>query len=79
MLQAALPDRADITDNPDPLVFPESRDEAVAALDQFLEEFRDQFQRHYGMQPYRWYRGIDEREAHRHWFSSAPPHQDPPL
>jgi hypothetical protein len=69
-----------MVDQSDPFIFPELPDEAAAALDQFLEDFYYQFQRRYGMQLYRWYRGIDEREARRHTLSSPPlPHRDPPF
>jgi hypothetical protein len=64
----------------DPFIFPELPDEAAAALDQFLEDFYHQFQQRYGMQLYRWYRGLDEREAHSHRLAyplSSP--KDPPF
>jgi hypothetical protein len=69
-----------MTDHPDPFIFPELPDEAVAALDQFLEDFYYQFQQRYGVQLYRWYRGLDEREACRHRLSSPPlSKRDPPF
>jgi hypothetical protein len=67
-------------EQPDPFVFPELPDEAAAALDQFLEDFYYQFQQRYGVQLYRWYRGLDERDARRHRLSSTTlPHRDPPF
>jgi hypothetical protein len=69
-----------VADQSDPFIFPELPDEAAAAIDQFLEDFYYQFQQRYGIQLYRWYRGLDEREAHRQRFSSPPlPPQDPPF
>jgi len=63
----------------DPFIFPELPDEAAAALDQFLEDFYHQFQQRYGMQLYRWYRGLDEREA-RHQLACPPSSlKDPPF
>ena len=80
MLRAVLQGRADMANHPDPFVFPELPDEAAAALDQFLEDFYHQFQQHYGIQLYRWYRGLDEREAHRQRLSSPlPPSRNPPF
>jgi hypothetical protein len=65
-------------DQPDPFVFPELPDEAAAALDQFLEAFYHRFQHHYGLQLYRWYHALDEREArHNPMPSRPPPLKDP--
>ena len=67
-------------DQPEPFIFPELPDEAAAALDQFLEDFYHQFQQRYGIQLYRWYRGLDEREARRQRFLSPPTSpRDPPF
>jgi hypothetical protein len=80
MLRAAPQELADMVDPSDPFAFPELPDEAAAALDQFLEDFYYQFQQHYGVQLYRWYRALDEREARRHRLSSPPlPPKDPPF
>jgi hypothetical protein len=69
-----------MADHSDPLIFPDLPDEAAAALDQFLEDFYHQFQQRYGTQLYRWYRGLDERDARRHRLSPPPlPYQDPPF
>ncbi len=63
----------------DPFNFPELSDEAAAALDEFLEAFYYQFQQRYGMQLYRWYLGIDEREARNQRLPSPPLPKDPPF
>jgi len=65
-------------DQPDPFVFPELPDEAAAALDQLLEDFYHRFQHHYGLQLYRWYHALDEREARRNPTPSSPL-ADPPF
>jgi hypothetical protein len=41
--------------NLDPFVFPELPDEAVVALNDFLEDFHTAFQNHYFVQLHRWY------------------------
>ena len=53
---------ADMTDDADPFVFPDMPDEAVVAIDQFLEAFYHHFQNHYFAQMHRWYHALDERE-----------------
>ena len=64
----------------DPFVFPEMPDEAVLAIDQFLEGFYHRFQNHYFAQMHRWYHALDEREARdSHISSRPPPLNDPPL
>jgi hypothetical protein len=53
-------------------------DEAVVAIDQFLEAFYHRSQNHYFAQMHRWYYGLDERESDR----GAPPTlplKDPPF
>ena len=47
----------------DPFIFPDMPDEAVAAIDQFLEAFYHRFQNHYFAQMHRWYHALDERES----------------
>ena len=42
-------------DDADPFVFPELPDEAVVALNRFLEDFYTAFQNHYFAQIHRWY------------------------
>ncbi len=69
-----------MTDETDPFVFPDMPDEAVVAVDQFLEAFYHGFQNHYGLQLYRWYHALDEREArHNPIPSRPPPLADPPF
>lgn len=48
-------------DDTDLLAFPELPDEAVIALDQFLEAFYTHFQNHYFVQMHRWYHALDQR------------------
>ena len=72
MLRAVPPGLAEMSDQPDPFVFPELPDEAAAALDRFLEDFYNHFQKHYCVQLHRWYRAFDERElAHRSRHNAA--------
>jgi hypothetical protein len=44
--------------------FPELPDEAVVALDQFLETFYNHFQNHYFAQMQRWHHGLDQRQRY---------------
>ena len=69
---------ADMADDADPFVFPDMPDEAVVAIDQFLEDFYLCFQNHYFAQMHRWYHALDEREANR-GPPSRPPLKDPPF
>ena len=62
----------------DPFVFPELPDEAAAAIDQLLEDIYHRLQHHYGLQLYRWYHALDEREA-RHHPTPSSPLTDPPF
>jgi hypothetical protein len=50
-----------MNDDPDLVVFPDISDEAVIALDQFLEEFYARFQNHYFAQMHRHYAGLPIR------------------
>ena len=69
-----------MTDETDPFVFPDMPDEAVVAVDQFLEAFYHRFQNHYGLQLYRWYHALDERQARYNPTPSRPPPlADPPF
>jgi hypothetical protein len=52
-----------MTDDADPFVFPNMPDEAVVAIDQFLEAFYHRFQNHYFAQMHRCYHALDERES----------------
>ena len=51
-----------MADDTDPFVFPDLPDEAVVAIDQFLEAFYHHFQNHYFAQMHRWYHALDQRE-----------------
>lgn len=61
----------------DRFVFPDMPDEAVVAIDQFLEAFYHRFQNHYFAQLHRWYHPLEQREHHRDPMPSRPP--DPPF
>jgi hypothetical protein len=61
----------------DLFVFPELPDEAVVALDQFLETFYNHFQNHYFAQMHRWYHAIDQRQRHNDQMPL--PLDDPPF
>jgi hypothetical protein len=54
----------------DPFVFSDMPDEAVVAIDQFLETFNVRFQNHYCDQMYRWYQTLDQREHTRDAMAS---------
>ncbi len=62
----------------DPFVFPDMPDEAVVAIDQFLEAFYNHFQNHYFAQMHRWYHALNERE-HCHDPMPWRPLPDPPF
>jgi hypothetical protein len=49
-----------MNDYPDPFVFPELSDEAVIAIDDFLEQFYTHFQNHYFGQTHRYYADLHE-------------------
>jgi len=44
-----------LNEDPDPLVFPELSDEAVVAINDFIEVFYTRFQSHYFAQLHRYY------------------------
>jgi hypothetical protein len=68
---------ADMDEDPDPLVFPDMPDEAVVAINQFLEAFYTHFQNHYFAQMHRWYHKLDRRQ---HYDDQIPlPLDDPPF
>ncbi|WP_287998548.1 hypothetical protein [Acidiphilium sp.] len=67
-----------MNDDTDVFAFPELPDEAVAALNQFLEAFYNHFQNHYFAQMDRYYHAIDERQQY-HDPMPAPPRKDPPF
>ena len=49
-----------MTDPPDPFPFPAISDEAVIAIDHFLEAFYTHFQNHYFAQMHRYYAGLPD-------------------
>ncbi len=67
-----------MTDDTDPFVFPDLPDEAVVAIDQFLETFYHRFQNHYFAQLHRWYHALDQREHYSEPMPSRPL-DDPPF
>jgi hypothetical protein len=67
-----------MTEDTDPFVFPDMPDEAVAAIDQFLEAFYQRFEHHYFAQLHRWYHALDQRERDNDPMPSRPPF-DPPF
>jgi hypothetical protein len=68
-----------VNDDTDPFIFPEMPDEAVVAIDQFLESLYHRFENHYFAQMHRWYHhALDEREANRRQPPTSPL-KDPPF
>jgi hypothetical protein len=66
-----------MNDDPDLVVFPDISDEAVIALDQFLEEFYARFQNHYFAQMHRHYAGLPDPPRS---LNQLPlPRDDPPF
>ena len=53
----------DNDDGGDLFVFPELPDEAVVALDRFLEDLYTAFQNHYFAQIHRWYHELAQRRS----------------
>jgi hypothetical protein len=74
----AAPGLADMTDDANPFIFCDMPDEAVVAIDQFLEAFYNHFQNHYFAQMHRWYYELHERE-HSHDPVPWRPLDDPPF
>lgn len=64
-------------ENTDRFVFPDMPDEAVVAINQFLEAFYQRFQNHYFAHMHRWYHALEQRE---HYSDPMPsrPLPDPP-
>ena len=62
----------------DRFVFPDMPDEAVVAIEQFLEAFYQRSQNHYFAQMHRWYHALEQRE---HYSDPMPsrPLPDPPF
>lgn len=67
-----------MTEDTDPFLFPDMPDEAVAAINQFLEAFYNHFQNHYFAQMHRWYHALDQREQNHEPIASRPL-PDPPF
>ena len=67
-----------MTEDTDRFVFPDMPDEAVVAIDQFLEAFYHRFQNHYFAQLHRWYHAPEQRER---YYDPVPlrPLPDPPF
>ena len=64
-------------DDTDRFAFPQLPDQAVIALDQFLEAFYYHFQNHYFAQMHQYYHGLHERQ---HYNDPMPsPLDDPPF
>ena len=66
-----------MNDAPDPFAFPDLNDEAVIALNDFLEEFYTHFQNHYFAQMHRYY--ADPPRTDRYNDQLPLPLQDPPF
>ena len=66
-----------MSDDADPFVFPEMPDEAVIAIDQFLDVLPP-LPKSLLAQLHRWYHALDEREAY-HDPMPSPPLKDPPF
>jgi hypothetical protein len=67
-----------MNEDTDRFVFPDMPDEAVVAIDQFLEAFYHRFQNHYFVQMHRWYHPLQQQE---HYNDPMPPRPlpDPPF
>ena len=63
----------------DPFVFPDIPDEAVVAIDRFLEAFYNHSQNHYFAQMHRWYHALDEPALHYHDPIPSRSLPDPPF
>lgn len=64
-------------DDPDLFAFPELSDEAVIAVNHFLEEFYTRFQNHYFGQMHRYY--ADRRDPDRFTDPMPLPPDEPPF
>jgi hypothetical protein len=67
-----------MSEDTDRFAFPVLPDEAVVALDQFLEAFYHHFQNQYFAQMHRWYHGLDERQRYNDQMPLLPL-DDPPF
>jgi hypothetical protein len=66
-----------MNDDPDLFVFPELCDEAVLALNNFLEEFYTHFQNHYFAQMHQYYADLPKPD--RYGDQMSLPLDDPPF
>ena len=66
-----------MADDTDPFVFPDLPDEAVVAIDQFLEALHHSFQNQYFAQMHRWHHGLDQRPRYNDQMPL--PLDDPPF
>lgn len=67
----------DLNDDPDPFAFPELPDEAVIAINDFIEEFYTRFQNHYFTQMHRY--DYDRPDPDHDTHQTALPLDDPPF
>jgi hypothetical protein len=68
-----------MNEDTDPFIFPDLPDEAVIAVDQFLEAFYHRFQNHYFAQMHRWYHALDEHRESNRGLPPTLPLKDPPF
>lgn len=66
-----------MSDNTNPFAFPELPDEAVAAINEYLESLCTDFQNHYFTQLHRWYHDLDQRR--RTSVDQPSPLENPPF
>jgi len=66
-----------MNDDPDLFAFPELPDEAVLALNNFLEQFFTQFQNHYFAQMHQYYADLPDPD--RYTDPTSRPLDDPPF
>jgi hypothetical protein len=67
-----------MNEDTDPFVFPDMPDEAVVAIEQFIEAFYHRFENHYFAQLHRWYHALDQRARDNDPMPSRTP-CDPPF
>lgn len=72
-----LPRLAEMSNRTNPFAFPELPDEAVAAVNEWLESLYTDFQNHYYAQLHRWYHDINQRR--RDGAAPPAPLDDPPV
>ncbi|MGH8646599.1 MAG: hypothetical protein ACREX4_19935 [Gammaproteobacteria bacterium] len=67
----------DMNEDPDPFAFPDLPDEAVIAINDFIEEFYTRFQNHYFAQMHRY--DHDRPDPDPYTSQTALPLDDPPF